>query len=214
MAFLAAALVLPGLWFGPYALDLGWRGLTADLSAESRLFAAGSPMAGMAIALHMIAGAAITTLVPLQLVGPLRRRATWLHCGLGVVLCAAGIATALGGLGYIALNGTVGGPQMSVAFAVYGGLTGLAAAMVLRAGWTGDRRAHRAWALRFFVLAIASWLYRLHYGAWHALTDGVATTDAFTGAFHRVNLWAFFVPYLVVAEVWLRRRPEPTARWP
>jgi hypothetical protein len=210
MTAIVTVVVILGLWFGPYALDLGWRGLTTDLSAESRLFSADAPLAGVAIAVHMIAGAAITVLVPVQLIGPLRRRATGLHRTMGVALCAAGLATALGGLGYIALRGTVGGAPMSAAFALYGALTALSAAMVLRSALAGDRRRHRAWTLRFFVLAIGSWLYRLHYALWEVTTGGAASNDAFTGAFDRVNVWAFFVPYLIAVELWLRRRPAPT----
>ena len=62
---------------------------------------------------------------------------------------------------------------------------------------------------RLFVLVLGSWLYRVHYGLWYLATDGLASTPEFTGTFDRVQNVAFYLPYLVLLEIWLRTRPVP-----
>jgi len=203
-------LVLMLAWpFGLYAVDLGLRGLTERLWIESRLFGRQTPVANGAIALHMVTGGIITILAPLQLVPALRARWPAWHRWAGRVTVAAAMAAAIGGLSYIALRGTIGGPPMSAGFALYGLLMGLAALQAVRFARAGDVRRHRNWALRLFVLAVASFLYRLHYALWEIATGGAASNDAFTGAFDRVQVFAFYLPYLALVELWIRLRPEP-----
>ncbi|WP_254813682.1 hypothetical protein [Rhodovulum sp. ES.010] len=86
------------------------------------------------------------------------------------------------GTAYIVLRGTIGGPVMDAGFAGYGVLLMVAAVQTLRSGRAGNLEHHRDWALRLFWLALGSWLYRVHYGVWYALTDGLWSNDAFTGA--------------------------------
>lgn len=60
---------------------------------------------------------------------------------------------------------------------------------------------HRRWALRLLVLAIASYLYRVHYGI-NFMSTGGAGVDDFRGWFDRLTVWAFYLPYLAALEVW------------
>ena len=74
---------------------------------------------------------------------------------------------------------------------------------------------HRAWALRLYALAIGSWLYRIEYGFWVMLTDGLGHTKAFDGWFDRFMAFFFYLPNLLVVEVFVRvshRRAAPIAR--
>ncbi|MEO1676519.1 MAG: DUF2306 domain-containing protein [Pseudomonadota bacterium] len=211
---LAVLLALAAFPFARYAAELGWAGLWADLWPESRFDPPGVAMSA-AIFLHMVAGGIITVLAPLQLVRPLRRRWPFVHRWSGRAIVTLALLTALAGLGWIATQGTIGGPLMSAGFALYGALMALAAVQTFRFARAGEISRHRAWALRLFVLAIASWLYRVHYGIWYAATGGVASNEAFTGAFDRVQTLAFFLPYLVLVELWLlaeRRRIRRAAR--
>jgi len=203
MALGLAGIALIGLLsaqFVGHAAGLGWQGLTRDLSGQSRFDAPDAPLAAAAIFLHMLGGAVATALAPVQLIGPLRRRAPAVHRWSGRALAlSAGIA-GLGGLVYIARAGTVGGPAMSAAFALYGACLLVAAGQAVRHARAGRFSAHRRWALRLAVLALASWIYRLHYALWVIATDGAAMADDFSGAFDRVNIWAFFLPYLLALE--------------
>jgi len=67
------------LLFVYYALDFSMRGFTQDLSAETHLYTAGAVLPNTAIFTHMLAGATITFLAPLQLFTPLRQRFPALH---------------------------------------------------------------------------------------------------------------------------------------
>ncbi len=188
------------LWFVFHAAGLGARGLTQDLSAESRLWHPGAPVATVALFFHMVLGAVLTVGAPLQAMPVLRNRLPWLHRRLGYALAVIAVLTGLGGLIYIGLLGTVGGWWMSIAFAAYGGLVVLAAVNTVYHALAKDLRQHARWATRLVILAVGSWIYRMHYAFYFMLADGDGHSDAFTGWFDRVNVWAFYLPYLLVAE--------------
>jgi len=195
-------LALATLEFVAYALQLGQDGLQGN-AQSSRLI---SEVAGanFGIFLHMITGAVITALAPLQLIPALRRRVPILHRWSGRVLVGLAVITSLGGLTYIALNGTIGGLHMSLAFAIYGLLMLVCAQQTYSHARAKNWATHRDWALRLFFLAIGSWLYRVHYAIWVPSTNSAGMTSDFTGWFDQINLWAFFVPYLLLLEIALR----------
>lgn len=202
-------LALPFVW---HALRFGALGLTADLSERTHLFDAARPAANAAIFAHMLAGALITALAPLQLIGPLRRRWPAVHRAAGHAIVAGSLIAGAGGLVYIALRETVGGPLMDWGFGLYGVLLILCAVQTQRHGRAGRMAEHRDWALRLFVLAVGSFLYRVHYGLWYLATDGLWTAEGFSGAFDRVQIFAFYLPYLALVELWLRHRRRISAR--
>jgi hypothetical protein len=203
-----AVLLLLASPFVLHAWRLGLRGLTEDLSGVSRAFEPEAWLSTPAIYAHMAGGAVVTALAPLQLLPSLRRRAPALHRWSGRLIAALAAVTAICGLAFIALRGTIGGPAMDAGFGLYGVLMLLAAAGTVRHALARDFVRHQEWALRLFVLAIGSWLYRLHYGLWHLATGGAASAPDFSGAFDRVQLVAFYAPYLLALEAWfaLRRR--------
>jgi hypothetical protein len=95
---------------------------------------------------------------------------------------------------------------MSLWFAIYGAAMIWTAFNTVYYAMAKDRRRHFAWAVRFVVLAIGSWIYRMHYAIWYAATDGAASNKEFTGLFDQIRAVAFFVPYLLIAELVLRWR--------
>lgn len=192
-------------WFVVYAANIGLRGLTSQAPGEvSRVFIGGGVLANAAIALHMIAGAVLTLGAPLQALPVVRRRWPVLHRRFGYVLFVLAVSTGLGGLVYIALNGTVGGWWMSLWFTVYGGAMVCAALLAVAYARSKDLRRHSAWAVRLIVLAVGSWIYRMHYAIWYAATGGAGSNPDFTGLFDQIQVVAFFVPYLVITEAVLR----------
>lgn len=204
-------MVLP---FALYAARFGMRGLTSDLSAETYLYTADRWLPNLALFSHMLGGAAITVLAPVQLYTGLRRRRLRAHRWAGRLIILLSLTSALGGLAFIASRGTIGGWLMDVGFAIYGLCLGLAAVQAIRHARARELGRHREWALRLVVLALASWLFRLHYVVWFLLTDGLGSTPELNGPFDRVQVFAFFVPYLIALEVYLRRqrRREVPAR--
>ena len=206
---LLALLWLLSLGFVDYSLRFGLEGLGLGGVRETHLHAAGAGVSNALMFLHMVTGAGLTVLAPMQLVPAVRRRWPRLHRGMGRAVAGLAVVTALAGLGFIVLRGTVGGAMMDAAFAGYGLCLLVAAAMAVRAARAGEFARHRDWAVRLFVLAIGSFLYRLHYALWFMATGGVASEPDFTGAFDIVTMWAFYVPYLIGVEVWLRWRRPP-----
>lgn len=164
------------------------------------------PAATLGIGLHFFAGGVILALGCIQLMSGVRDRWPALHRWTGRVYVTAALLAGLGGLTFIVIKGTIGGPVMDVGFGLYGVLTVLAAVQTIRHARAGRMGVHRAWALRLFALAIGSWLYRMDYGFWLMLTDGVGHTRDFRGPFDVVMSFWFFVPNLMVAEAFIRAR--------
>lgn len=204
--FVLACLAVSVLLFAVYSLRFGMRGLGQDLSAETYIFTPESRFTNIAIFTHMLLGGLIMALVPLQLVGHLRRRYPRAHRTTGRVIVLCAIAVALGGLVYIANRGTIAGPLMDLGFALYGVLMCGAALQTIRFARIGNVERHQNWALRLLVLVLGSLLFRVHYVAWYILTDGAWSNDTLTGPFDQVQYFAFYLPYLLLLEVWIRRR--------
>ena len=180
---LIIAMGIFALLFVYYALDFGVRGLSQDLSEETHLFTANTPLPNTAIFTHMLAGALITFLAPLQLFTPLRRRYPALHRASGYLFFTSAIFTAIAGLSFIAVNQTIGGPVMDIAFALYGLCVLVCSVQTVRFARARDFVTHREWALRIFVLAMGSWLYRMQYGVWFAVMGDTGIGENFSGPF-------------------------------
>lgn len=205
--FLLLVLALNTGWFVVYSGDLGLRGLMSQAPGEvSRVFQEDGALANAGIALHMIAGAILTFGAPLQALPIVRRRLPGLHRKFGYVLFVLAIVTGLGGLVYITLNGTIGGWWMSLWFTIYGAAIISAAVNTVYYARAKDLNRHFAWAVRLVILAVGSWVYRMHYAIWYAATGGVASNKEFTGTVDHIQVVAFFVPYLLIAEIVLRWR--------
>ncbi|MEM6939912.1 MAG: DUF2306 domain-containing protein [Pseudomonadota bacterium] len=193
-------------WFVVYSAQLGWQAVTAEEpGAVSRVFAETSALASFAVALHMISGALLTIAAPLQAMPPLRRYWPGVHRRAGYMIYVLALLTGAGGLIYIAANGTVGGLWMSFWFAVYGLALGVSAYKTVAYARQRDMARHFAWATRLVILAVGSWIYRMHYGLWFMTMKGAGVQPDFKGLFDLIQVFAFFVPYLLIAEVLLRR---------
>ncbi len=200
-----AVLILLTLPFVYHASQLGVRGL-GRAAETSRVFTPNAPLTNFSIFLHMLFGAAITLLAPLQISAWLRTNRPKLHRLVGRILVALAVPTALGGFGYIILRGTIGGLAMDLAFAVYGALLLLAAFQTIRFAHAQNFTRHNRWAMRFFFLIIGSWIYRVHYGLWFATVGRTGHTSTFDGWFDQFQNWAFFLPYLIIIEAYYTRR--------
>lgn len=170
------------------------------------LFDRAGPVGTAAIGAHFVAGGVLLLLGPVQLIGRVRRRWPGLHRWLGRVYVIAAAVTGAGGLGFIVTRGTIGGPVMDIGFGLYGLLTCGAAVLAWQRAWTGRIEAHRAWAIRLFALVIGSWLYRMEYGLWFLTMGRTGHSSDFRGGFDAVMAFAFYLPNLAVAELFLRAR--------
>lgn len=200
------ALFIVAHYFG--ALRAGmpelWNEILPGIHADD-----GRPAANIGIGLHFALGAVILLLGPIQLIGTVRRRWPRVHRWIGWTYATSSVLTGIGGLTFIALRGTVGGPIMSTAFAIYGVLMVVCGVETVRHAVARRFMVHRAWAIRLFALAIGSWLYRMDYGFWFLFAGSLGHTDQFSGWFdYFMDFW-FYVPNLLVAEIAIRA-PRPT----
>lgn len=204
-----AVLIFLSLGAAQHAVE---RGLSMNRPLEihtSRLHHSGAFWSNISIYGHMVSGGVLTVLTPLQLVPQIRAYVPRLHKSLGYTIAILALATATGGLYYMARNGTIGGLPMTLGFSAYGVLVGIAAVQTIRYARARHPR-HGEWAFRLVVLALGSWIYRLHYSVWYSVTGGLYSRPDFSGAFDIAQTVLFYVPYLLALEIWLRlRRPKP-----
>ena len=168
------------------------------------------------IGVHFAAGGIILILGCIQLIETVRERFPGLHRWLGRIYFFACVLTSIGGLAFIIIKGTIGGPVMDVGFSGYGILMFWAAIETFRHARAKRFEKHRAWAIRLFALAIGSWLYRMDYGFWLLFTGGLGHTSTFSGPFDYFMSFFFYIPNLVVAELFIRRQEmlhSRTSKW-
>lgn len=203
---LVVALIAVTLPFAVYAMRQGLALTAPDAPIASRLFHAGQPVSNLAIYGHMLAGGLIMCLAPLQMLAVIRRRFPLLHHASGYGIALFACVTGIAGLWYIALQGTIGGPVMDLGFGLYGVLMVIAAFAAVYYARRRDPK-HRLWAERLVILAMASWLYRVHYGLWEIMTGGAGSRPDFSGVFDLVQVFAFYLPYLFLHRLlWSRRQ--------
>jgi hypothetical protein len=100
---------------------------------------------------------------------------------------------------------------MDVAFGIYGVLVILSAVMTLKAAMNRKFIIHQQWAMRLFVLAIASWLYRIEIGFWIWWNDSfVGHTPDYQGYMDYILEYAFYVPGLLLLEWYFRTKKSLT----
>ncbi len=188
-----------------HAVGRGIAGLSGDPDAQGRL--AGSVLSDGFIFGHMVVGGIVTLLAVVQLAGVVRERWPRAHRLSGRTLAIFALITGVGGLGYITLRGTIGGSVMNAGFGLYGALMILCAVQAPRYAMAGDYARHRRWGLRLIILALGSWIYRVHYGIWYGTTCtigpeicGIGANAEFTGRFDVIQMFAFYLPYLLVLQ--------------
>lgn len=215
---LAGTVWLSSLLFGLYILVFYALALVTDDLARwnttlPRLHVEGEHAGNFGIGAHFAGGGLLLVLGSIQFVPALRQRAPLVHRLLGRVYVLSALFASVGGLVFIAVRGTIGEAFMDVGFGLYGALMLVAAIQTLRHAIARRLDLHRAWAVRLYALAIGSWLYRMDYAFWFLVADGVGHNATFTGPFDRFMDFAFYVPALIVAEVYLRARPGTLPSW-
>lgn len=162
-------------------------------------------LATVGMGMHFAAGTVLLLAGPIQLIRTVRERVPRLHRWIGRTYALLALATGVGGLVFIGIQGTIGGIPMALGFALYGTLIIIAAVETVRHARARRYDRHRAWAIRLFALVIGSWLYRMDYGFW-TVAHGTGHTHTFNGPFDHVMDYFFYLPNLVIAEAFIRAR--------
>jgi hypothetical protein len=211
MIALVAAVWISAAIFGVYIVAI-YLGALVDGNLDQwnrdlpRLHDPRSLVATMGIGLHFAAGTVLLLLGPLQLISAVRAKVPAFHRWVGRLYALSAFMAGLGGLAFIAMQGTIGGTPMNIGFSLYGALTAIAAAATFWHAQGKRFEQHRAWAIRLFALVIGSWLYRMDYGFWHLLGHNMGHTPTFDGGFDVVMAFFFYIPNLIVAEAFIRAR--------
>lgn len=95
---------------------------------------------------------------------------------------------------------------MDIGFGLYGFLMLISSVETMRHARAGRIDRHNAWAWRLYALAIGSWLYRMDYGFWFILADGIGHNDDFSGIFDQIMSFFFYIPNLLIVELLLRSK--------
>lgn len=167
----------------------------------------------LGIGLHFAMGGIILVLGSIQLIDKLRNKFPAFHRWTGRIYVVACMLAAVGGLVFIFTTGTIGGTIMNIGFGLYGILMLVAAVLTWRYAAIKQMDLHRAWALRLYALAIGSWLYRMDYGFWFQLANGIGHGHNFSGPFDHIMAFFFYIPNLLVAELFIRRN-QTGKSWP
>ena len=160
----------------------------------------------LAIGAHFAMGGAILMLGPVQFIGGLRERWPWIHRWLGRLYVFTAALAGLGGLGFIASKGTIGGAWMNIGFGLYGALIVLAAMKTYRNARARRWEQHRAWAIRsvragdrFLALSAGLRLLALPRRARSDWPSGELSRPVR----HR-DVVLLYLPNLAIAELYLR----------
>ncbi|MEO0066046.1 MAG: hypothetical protein RI983_1372 [Bacteroidota bacterium] len=156
--------------------------------------------------LHFAAGGLILVLGSIQLVERIRINYPLWHRWIGRIYIISSLATAIGGLFFIFFKGTVGGLSMDIGFGLYGFLMFISSIMTWKHAVKGDFSKHRRWALRLFVLAIGSWLYRIESALARIILGDFGHTNDFHGVVDMILNFFFYVPNLIILEIYLTRK--------
>ncbi|MFK7805741.1 MAG: DUF2306 domain-containing protein [Anaerolineae bacterium] len=200
------------LLFGVYILAFYVAALfDGDLSvwndaALPDLYEEGEPAATAGIALHFAMGALILILGSIQFIHRLRIAYPKIHRFFGKIYIGASFLTAIGGLTFIAVSGTIGGTVMNIGFALYGILMLVATVETVRHARNKNFDTHNEWSMRLYALAIGSWLYRMSYGFWFLMAGDLWLGENFTGPFDYFMDFAFYIPSLILVELIIRAR--------
>lgn len=164
------------------------------------------------ITIHFAAGGIILAMGFIQLLQSVRHSLPGVHRWLGRIYVIAAILAGLGGLIFIAFTGTIGGLVMDIGFGLYGFLLLLCALQTYSYARQLKFERHQEWAIRLFALAIGSWLYRMEYGFWFIMTDGLGHDQDFHGTLDFAMAFLFYLPNLLVAESYLRGRSAQVSK--
>ena len=168
-------------------------------------------IAGIGIGMHYFMGAVLVLAWPILFSARVRMRHRLVHRWTGRVYVTAGLLAGVGGLSFILARHDGGAPH--IAFAIWGSVMMLSAALAYWHARAKRFDLHRAWAIRLFAMVLGSWIFDLEYRAWEDFAGGVGIGKAgVPGLFDHAINYLFFVPNLLVAEFFIRNKHRQVDR--
>jgi hypothetical protein len=190
-----------------------------DLVTGQPMRTASDWIANLGIGLHFAMGLVLVLAWPILLSTRIRARHRAVHRWTGRIYVSAGLLAGFGGMSFILTHGAYT-PSASIAFGAWGAVLMLCSVMAYLHARAKRFDLHRAWAIRLFAMVLGSWLFDIEFRAWKDLAGGAGIGAGGTmGLFDYAILYLFFVPNLLVAEIfirnWHRKITLPRSlRWP
>jgi hypothetical protein len=195
----------------------GLTALRGNFQAWNKILAhgyeAGATMGNAALAGHILFATVINIAGALQLIPRVRNHFPAFHRWNGRLFVLGAFTQAITGI-YLTLSGRrVVGDATQHAVSVLGAvLIMFCAAMALRYAMARDFTTHRRWALRLFLVASASWFFRLGFFLTLVVFGPIGFDQAtFTGPL--LTFWTFaqYLLPLGALELYLRAQDHPGA---
>ena len=195
----------------------GLTALRGDFQAWNKILAngyqAGATMGNAALAGHILFATVISIAGALQLIPGIRNRFPAFHRWNGRMFVLAAFTQAITGI-YLTLSGRrLVGDVTQHAVSVLGAvLIMVCAGMALRYAMARDFTTHRRWALRLFLVASASWFFRLGFFL-TLVVFGPIGFDQTTFSGPLLTFWTFaqYLLPLGALELYLRAQDRPGA---
>ncbi len=170
-------------------------------------YVVGDTMGNFAVAMHLVSAVVVMLAGAVQLVPGVRGRFPSFHRWNGRIYMGTAVALSLAGLYMHWVRGSVGDLSSHLVSSLNAVLIWVCGGMALRYALAHDFRRHRRWALRFFLVVIASWFFRLMFFLW-LLLFGQAGFDpsTFRGPLLTFISFAQLVVPLATLEVYLWAR--------
>ena len=196
----------------------GLTALRGDFQAWSNIlihgYVSGETMGNTAFAVHILFASMITVVGALQLIPHIRNRFPAFHRWNGRLYVLAAFPQGLTGFYLTGISGRkiAGDVYHHLGLWIDGVLIMLCAVLTLRYALARDFRTHRRWALRLFLVANASWFFRVGFFL-TLLLFGPIGFDRTTFRGPLFTFWAFaeYLLPLAVLELYLRTQDRPGA---
>lgn len=194
-------------FFGPAAVAGRWETWNKVLPHG---YVAGDTAGNVVVALHLAFAVAIIVGGAVQLVPMIRRRWPQVHRWNGRAYLVSAAIMSLGGLVMVWTRGSVGDTSQHIAISLNALLILGCAVMAWRSARARRFDAHRAWALRLFLVVGGVWFFRVFFSLWVVVNRGPAGFDpeTFTGPFLTFLAFAQYLVPLAVLELYLRVRRD------
>lgn len=165
-------------------------------------------IANLGIGMHFIMGTILVLAWPILFSARIRSRHRAVHRWTGRIYVSAGFLAGTGGMSFILTHGAYN-RAASVAFGIWGAVMMFSAVMAYLHARAKRFDLHRAWAIRLFAVVLGSWLFDIEIRSWTDLTGGIGIgRGGATGPFDYAILYLFFVPNLLVAEFFIRKKHQ------
>lgn len=210
--WLAAAVAGQSIFVAYIASFYGRAALAGDWERWNKVLAAGyvrgDGVGNAALAAHLAIAVLITVAGPLQLLPWLRARWPAVHRWIGRIYLSVAVVTSVAGVYMVWTRKVSGDLPQHLGVTLNAVLIVVCAAMALRHALRRRLAAHRAWALRLFMVVSGSWFFRVGLLFW-IIVNGRPVgfdPDTFVGPALSILTFAESLLPLAVLEAYLRAR--------